>query len=149
MNERVKIFIVEYVGNKFNATEAAKRAGYSEKTAYSQGQRLLKNVEVKAGIAEYIKTLLKDTDELTYEWLEEVRKLAFEPIEYRTGDKGQKTGDNRSDKLKALDILGKYLSLYSEHRIVSNETKEDVLSETERKKRIAILLKKLDKKISA
>lgn len=34
-----------------NATEAAKRAGYSEKTAYSIGQRLLKNVEVSAYIA--------------------------------------------------------------------------------------------------
>lgn len=31
-----------------NATQAAIRSGYSEKTAYSQGQRLLKNVEVKA-----------------------------------------------------------------------------------------------------
>lgn len=34
-----------------NATEAAKRAGYSEKTAYSIGQRLLKNVETSAYIA--------------------------------------------------------------------------------------------------
>ena len=34
-----------------NATESAKRAGYSEKTAYSIGQRLLKNVETSAYIA--------------------------------------------------------------------------------------------------
>jgi phage terminase small subunit len=33
-----------------NATQAAIRAGYSEATAYSQGQRLLKNVEVAAFI---------------------------------------------------------------------------------------------------
>lgn len=33
-----------------NATDAAKKAGYSEKTAYSQGNRLLKNVEVLAYI---------------------------------------------------------------------------------------------------
>ncbi len=38
-----------------NATEAAKKAGYSEKTAYSQGQRLLKDVEVSAYIAERVK----------------------------------------------------------------------------------------------
>lgn len=36
----------------FNATQAAIKAGYSEKTAYSQGQRLLKNVEVKAYLDE-------------------------------------------------------------------------------------------------
>jgi phage terminase small subunit len=34
----------------FNATRAAKVAGYSEKTAYSIGQRLLKNVEIKQAI---------------------------------------------------------------------------------------------------
>tara|TARA_Y100000780_G_scaffold112139_1_gene101292 strand:- start:604 stop:1167 length:564 start_codon:yes stop_codon:yes gene_type:complete len=43
-------FIKEYVVD-MNATQAAIRAGYSEKTAYSQGQRLLKNVEVLNAIA--------------------------------------------------------------------------------------------------
>ena len=35
-----------------NATQAAKRAGYSEHTAYSQGQRLLKVVEIASRIEE-------------------------------------------------------------------------------------------------
>ena len=39
-------FIDEYMINS-NATQAAIKAGYSKKTAYSIGQRLLKNVEVK------------------------------------------------------------------------------------------------------
>lgn len=34
----------------FNATQAAIRAGYSKRTAYSQGQRLLKHVEIKEAI---------------------------------------------------------------------------------------------------
>lgn len=34
-----------------NATQAAIRAGYSKHTAYSQGQRLLNHVEVKAKIS--------------------------------------------------------------------------------------------------
>lgn len=42
-------FVQEYLID-FNATQAAIRAGYSEKTAYSQGQRLLKNVEANAAI---------------------------------------------------------------------------------------------------
>ena len=42
-------FVEEYCVD-FNATQAAIRAGYSEKTAYSQGQRLLKNVEIQAAI---------------------------------------------------------------------------------------------------
>ncbi len=35
-----------------NATAAARRAGYSEKTAEQQGSRLFRNVQVKARIAE-------------------------------------------------------------------------------------------------
>ncbi len=42
-------FVEEYLLD-LNATQAAIRAGYSKKTAYSQGQRLLKHVEVAAAI---------------------------------------------------------------------------------------------------
>ena len=50
MNERQKHFADEYIISK-NATKSAIKVGYSEKTAYSIGQRLLKKVE----ISEYIK----------------------------------------------------------------------------------------------
>jgi hypothetical protein len=43
---------VEYYVGSHNATQAAIKAGYSRDTAYSSGQRLLKNVEVAAAIAE-------------------------------------------------------------------------------------------------
>jgi phage terminase small subunit len=46
-----KRFCDEYLIDT-NATQAAIRAGYSEKTAYSIGQRLLKDVEVAAYIKE-------------------------------------------------------------------------------------------------
>lgn len=38
----------------WNATEAAKQAGYSAKTAYSQGSRLLRNVEIRRLIDEHL-----------------------------------------------------------------------------------------------
>jgi phage terminase small subunit len=44
-------FIKEYLV-ELNATQSAIRAGYSAKTAYSAGQRLLKHVDVARGIAE-------------------------------------------------------------------------------------------------
>ena len=53
LNVRQKSFIGFYWETR-NATEAAKKAGYSEKTAYSIGQRLLKNVEVKDAIDKLI-----------------------------------------------------------------------------------------------
>lgn len=42
-------FVEEYLVD-LNATQAAIRAGYSAKTAYSQGDRLLRHVEVAAAI---------------------------------------------------------------------------------------------------
>jgi len=55
---RKEIFCLEYIVD-FNATRAAKAAGYSKKTAYSQGQRLLKNVEIQKRLAEMLKVLLE------------------------------------------------------------------------------------------
>ena len=49
MTHRQELFIQEYL-NSLNATQSAIKAGYSPKTAYSIGQRLLKNVEVLQAI---------------------------------------------------------------------------------------------------
>jgi phage terminase small subunit len=51
LNARQKAFADYYI-ECGNATKAAEKAGYSSKTAYSIGQRLLKNVEVSGHIAE-------------------------------------------------------------------------------------------------
>lgn len=49
MTPKQEAFVREYLID-LNATQAAIRAGYSAATAYSQGQRLLKDVEVAAAI---------------------------------------------------------------------------------------------------
>lgn len=51
MTPKQQAFVQEYLID-LNATQAAIRAGYSEATAYSQGQRLLKNVGVASAVAE-------------------------------------------------------------------------------------------------
>lgn len=67
MTAKQKRFCDEYLID-LNATQAAIRAGYSEKTAYSSGQRMLKNVEVKDYIeqrmAEKEAELIADQDEV-------------------------------------------------------------------------------------
>ena len=72
-------FVEEYPVDR-NATQAAIRAGYSKKTAYSQGQRLLKNVEVAKAIETGHEILRKrcavSVESLTEE-LEEARLLAM------------------------------------------------------------------------
>ena len=46
MTDKQEKFIAKYLKD-FNATAAAKRAGYSAKTAYATGHYLLKNAEIK------------------------------------------------------------------------------------------------------
>jgi phage terminase small subunit len=67
MNRQHEEFAVAYAGH-LNATRAAKEAGYSEKTAYSSGGRLLKRVEVVARVKALrdakFRSLHMQTDEL-------------------------------------------------------------------------------------
>lgn len=58
MTERQRKFCDSYIicGN---ATQAAKVAGYSPKTAYSSGQRLLKNAEINDFLKSYYKSEAK------------------------------------------------------------------------------------------
>jgi phage terminase small subunit len=46
LNHRQRSFVVEYLQNGGNATKAALSAGYSPKSAYSQGHDLLKKPEI-------------------------------------------------------------------------------------------------------
>jgi phage terminase small subunit len=65
---RRRIDFCESYARYGNATRAAKEAGYSEKTAYSQGHRLLKDADIQAGIADAkayrFKKLHMDADEV-------------------------------------------------------------------------------------
>ena len=70
------LFVEEYLVD-LNATQAAIRAGYSEKTAYSQGQRLLKHVETAAAIGEAMVDRSERTKLTADMVIEELSKLAF------------------------------------------------------------------------
>lgn len=71
-----RLFVQEYIID-FNATQAAIRAGYSRKTAYSQGQRLLKDVEIQAKIQAEQSKRSKRTKITQDKVLKEYAKLAF------------------------------------------------------------------------
>ena len=69
-------FVAEYLVD-LNATQAAIRAGYSERTAGSQGERLLKKVEVQIALAEAQQARSKRTEITQDRVLQEYAKLAF------------------------------------------------------------------------
>lgn len=60
---RQGLFVEHYLQNP-NATDAAIKAGYSPKTAYSQGHRLLKNVEVRKRVKMRLEKAIMDADEV-------------------------------------------------------------------------------------
>ena len=108
-----------------NATQAAIRAGYSEKTAYSQGQRLLKNVEVKKYIEEQLERIhnekIADAQEVMIYLTSVLRGESLSEIVVVEG-----TGDGCSDarrmmklpdereRLKAAELIGKRYGMFTD-----------------------------------
>ncbi|MGQ7956500.1 terminase small subunit [Pseudomonas sp. SP16.1] len=72
-------FVDEYLID-LNATQAAIRAKYSAKTAASQGERLLRNVEVRRAIAKRMKDREKRTEITQDMVLRELAKIGFSDI---------------------------------------------------------------------
>ena len=103
MNPRRQRFVEEYLKD-LNATQAAQRAGYSPRTAKSQGQRLLTFVEVQSELQKRMQHLAK-RNELDADWI--IRKLQEE---YEISSEEGK----RSSAIKALELLGRHLGLFSD-----------------------------------
>ncbi|WP_052731136.1 terminase small subunit [Spirosoma radiotolerans] len=65
LTDKQRRFVEEYCID-FNATRAAKTAGYSDKTAQEQGSRLLSNVMVRKAIDDYLDSLSMTSAEAIY-----------------------------------------------------------------------------------
>lgn len=89
-------FVVEYLKD-FNATQAAIRAGYSEKTAYSIGQENLKKPDISQAIKESLSSQGATVERVVGELL----KVAFSDINDYI-DIDELTG---STKVKALSKM--------------------------------------------
>ena len=115
LNARQKSFCEFYVASG-NATESAIKAGYSEKTARSIGQRLLTNVDIK----KYIKELQEKAKTSRIMTAVERREFLTEVI---------KNGNEKvQDRLKALDILNKMDGEYIEKMQLSGQVNTNPLS---------------------
>jgi phage terminase small subunit len=112
------LFSNDYISNNFNASDAAITAGYSAKTAKEAGYRLLTYVHVKEYIKKRINELLDNREELQKEWIDNVTEMAFYEL---TGD-SENDKYRASDKTKALELLGKYLTLFVDKHIVDVKT---------------------------
>lgn len=81
LSDKQKMFCEEYLID-LNATQAAKRARYSEKTAGRIAGQLLKKLEIQEYIS-YLKSMVSKKLELTHEMItKEFMKIAFSSISH-------------------------------------------------------------------
>jgi hypothetical protein len=111
-------FVEEYLCD-LNATQAAIRAGYSQKTAAVQGSRLLTNVKVAGAIRGGLEERSRRT-EITQDWVmaelkENVeRAMQHVPVLDRNGNPIGRYTYQGSVANKALELLGRAVHLFSE-----------------------------------
>ena len=119
LTPKQKAFADEYVKNGGNAAQAARTAGYSEKTAKQIGQRLLTNVDILNYIA-------KQTERIEKEQHRDIMSLA--DIQERRSKiaKGEVVdglgfAPDFADQLKAMDGLEKALTIAEKQRVEREE----------------------------
>lgn len=123
LRAKQELFCCEFVVD-LNATQAAIRAGYSEKTAASIGSENLTKPEIRARIEELQKERSKKL-ELDAEWvltkLTEVVSKSLQEKEVEKWDYAEKkligTGEYVYDSQganKALELIGKHLGMFKD-----------------------------------
>ena len=112
LTPKQKAFADNYIANGGNATDAARKAGYSEKTAYSIGQQNLKKLDVSSYIAEKQSLIEKQkgTDIMSLAEIQQRRSMIA---------RGELTDSfgfapDFSDQLKSMNDLEKTLKIKQE-----------------------------------
>lgn len=104
-----------------NATQSAIKAGYSERTAYSAGNRLLKKVDVK----QYIDERLAEMQESSIADTNEVMQFLSSTMR---GDIPDQFGLDPAlnDRLKAAELLGRRYKLFTDKQEISGADGEPI-----------------------
>jgi phage terminase small subunit len=93
-------FVAEYVID-FNQKRAALKAGYSEKSIASLSSHLISNPKVKKAIAERLREIGNEHEVLKQRILNHLSKMAF-------------NGEPDHNSLKATELLGKHLAMFTD-----------------------------------
>lgn len=104
-----------------NATQSAIKAGYSARTAYSAGNRLLKKVDVK----QYIDERLAEMKESSIADTNEVMQFLSSTMR---GDVPDQFGLDPAlnDRIKAAELLGKRYKMFTDKQEISGADGEPI-----------------------
>ena len=90
-----------------NATQAAKEAGYSDRTAYAQASRLLRNVKVDTRIRE-LQAAAAKRSEITADRVLEMLMDSYHDA---------KAAMQHGPAVRAAELLGKHLAMFVDRQI--------------------------------
>lgn len=127
VNAKQKRFCDEYLVD-CNATQAAIRAGYSEKTAYAIGEQNLKKLELKTYIEQQLERIhnenTADAKEVIEYLTDVMRGKSSSSVLSLCGDGCQSIVEKPPDekeRLKAAELLGKRYGLFKDNVAVDLE----------------------------
>lgn len=111
-------FVAEYLID-LNATQAAIRAGYSEKTAEQQGSRLLSNAKVASAIAEAQSKRSKRTEITQDRVLAELAKIGFSDLRRALNEHGNLKGpqdwdDDTAGAIASIEVVTRSVGVNSD-----------------------------------
>lgn len=123
LTAKEQAFILAYIGPaRFNATEAARQAGYAEKNIRYTAFKVKQKPTIAARIAEELKSRSLTADEV----LAELRDVATaEWRDFLTIKTDPRTGDvvdvrmDLSNKVKSLELLGKAHGVFTDRVDIS------------------------------
>lgn len=123
MNDRQEQFCHEYIVD-YNGTQAAIRAGYSEKAARVQASKLLTKANVLARVRELqheqVQRLAVTSDFVVLRLMDTLERcMAAQPVMVWNADRGRKveSGEYIFDSkgaLRALELLGKHMGMFED-----------------------------------
>jgi phage terminase small subunit len=123
LTHRQKVCAEAYLANGGVATEAALAAGYSPNTIKQGAHQVVHHPKVAAYIAERVAAKIATADEA----MAELTAVAFAPWQDFIQVKYDKTGQivdakiMLADKVRALELIGKYHGLFREKLDVTHE----------------------------
>lgn len=106
MTEKQRMFVEEYCID-LNGAGAARRAGYSARSAKNQAWKLLRIPEVRNAVDQINSRRLDKLQLRQEEVLEELKTVAFSE-----GSDASGANVKMASKLRALELLGKHLGLF-------------------------------------
>ena len=113
MTQKQKIFCDEYLID-LNATQAAIRAGYSQKTAQEQSSRLLSNVMVSDYIQALMNKRAAKIERTADDVLRDIELVKIDSMQKIADKDGNLVMANTGSALKALELEGKHRKMFTD-----------------------------------